>query len=334
MLRTTGERYRELARSITDVFMAVDRGFRVTYWNRALERLTGTFAENAVGRSVYDLMPGFQGKAAEAAMLVAMRSGEPQSVEYALDSGGGKRLLEMRAYPSREGVSIFASDVTEKRMAEAAFQQANKKLNLLSSVTRHDILNQLTILSGYAELLKLTVENDKAKEQLLKAEGAIRAIQRQIEFTRVYQNLGVESPQWQQVSRVLERARGQLNLRSIRVMDETGGKEIFADPLLEKVFYNLIDNALRYGFKLSRIRLYFEDGGERPVLVVEDVGIQEKEKELIFERGYGHNTGLGLFLCREILSITGTDIKESGRYGDGARFEITIPQEHVRAAGA
>jgi signal transduction histidine kinase len=42
-------------------------------------------------------------------------------------------------------------------------------------------------------------------------------------------------------------------------------------------------------------------------------------------RGFGKNTGLGLFFSREILSITGISITETGVYGVGARFEIRVP---------
>ena len=52
----------------------------------------------------------------------------------------------------------------------------------------------------------------------------------------------------------------------------------------------------------------------------------QREKEKIFDRGFGKNTGLGLTLSREILGITGITIKETGEHGIGARFEITVPK--------
>jgi len=51
----------------------------------------------------------------------------------------------------------------------------------------------------------------------------------------------------------------------------------------------------------------------------------EDMKERIFRKGVGKNTGLGLFLTREILDITGLSITETGNEGEGARFEIAIP---------
>jgi signal transduction histidine kinase len=50
------------------------------------------------------------------------------------------------------------------------------------------------------------------------------------------------------------------------------------------------------------------------------------EKEKIFERGFGKNTGFGLAISRDILDITGITIRETGEPGRGARFEITVPQ--------
>jgi len=62
-------------------------------------------------------------------------------------------------------------------------------------------------------------------------------------------------------------------------------------------------------------------------------GVASGEKEKIFERGFGKNTGLGLFLSREILSITGIMIRETGVPGKGARFEMTVHEGSLRQTG-
>jgi signal transduction histidine kinase len=58
-----------------------------------------------------------------------------------------------------------------------------------------------------------------------------------------------------------------------------------------------------------------------------------EEKLLIFEKGFGKNTGLGLFLSKEILSITGISIAEKGIFGKGAKFEISVPKGKYRRTG-
>ena len=113
-------------------------------------------------------------------------------------------------------------------------------------------------------------------------------------------------------------------MRDIRVVDEIVGLEIYADSLFEKVFYNLIDNALRYGGpKMTTIRFgHMVSGQDLIVSILDDgVGIPDEDKKRLFERGFGHHTGLGLFLSREILSMTGIAIAGNVTPGNGVRFE-------------
>lgn len=97
--------------------------------------------------------------------------------------------------------------------------------------------------------------------------------------------------------------------------------------MLERVLYNLFDNTIRYGVKTTHIRSYYaiDDGSLKWIIEDDGVGIAIEEKENVFQKGYGHNTGLGLFLVREILSITDCSIAETGVPGVGARFEIQVP---------
>jgi signal transduction histidine kinase len=102
---------------------------------------------------------------------------------------------------------------------------------------------------------------------------------------------------------------------------------VYADPLLERVIFNIVDNALRYGGTITRITSYWFQTGADVTWVIRDdgVGIPANMKERIFRKGVGKNTGLGLFLTREILDITGLAITETGKEGEGAVFEIRIP---------
>jgi PAS domain S-box-containing protein len=223
-------------------------------------------------------------------------------------------------------------DISELKQAEEALLQINKKLNLMSSVTRHDILNQLTALSGYTELLKNHLTNDQDLIYISHSETAIKNIERQITFTKLYQDIGVNGPEWQRTANVIRLAVSQLSLGMITLKNDINDIEIYADPLLVKVFYNLIDNSLRYGDKITKIRFYSSEGPDGLVLFCSDdgVGIAENEKDRIFDRGFGRHSGFGLFLAREILSITGLTIKETGEPGKGARFEIHIPKGAYR----
>ncbi|MDD3406998.1 MAG: HAMP domain-containing sensor histidine kinase [Methanomicrobium sp.] len=97
--------------------------------------------------------------------------------------------------------------------------------------------------------------------------------------------------------------------------------------MLEKVFANLMDNTLMHGGSATEVHTECIISGDELKIIWQDngTGVSDFEKELIFKRGYGKNTGFGLFLTKEILSITGMSIKETGVFGNGARFEITFP---------
>ena len=197
------------------------------------------------------------------------------------------------------------------------------------SITRHDILNQLTILLGNLSFAQEDAPDGPLSGYLEKMNTAAGTIQRQIEFTRDYQDLGVKSPEWQRVSDAIRAATA----RDLPITDETDDLAIYADPMLVKVFANLMDNTVRHGEAATRVRVRYrpeEDGDLTLVWEDDGVGIPAGEKARIFNRGFGKNTGLGLFLIREILAITGITIAETGEPGKGARFEMRVPSRAVR----
>ena len=102
---------------------------------------------------------------------------------------------------------------------------------------------------------------------------------------------------------------------------------MYADPALEKALGQLLDNAIRHGEHVTRIRISVQEKDGGALLVVEDdgTGIPAVNKPRLFERGFGKRTGWGLFLASEILALTGMTIAETGEPGKGARFEIRIP---------
>jgi len=223
---------------------------------------------------------------------------------------------------------VLKSEIQERKRFEAAIQLANRKLNTLSSITRHDILNQITAIVMYLSLAGESVKDPEVIDQLKKIEQITDLIQKQIRFTRDYQNIGENAPQWQDVATTIGNAIGGLDLKGIRVEKDLGCLEIFADFLLEKVFYNLVENSVRHGEHVTVITFsYRKDGDDLVLLCTDDgVGIPADAKVRIFKREYYRNTGYGLFLSGEILSITGLTIKETGEPGSGARFEIRAPK--------
>ncbi|MFA4862088.1 sensor histidine kinase [Methanoregula sp.] len=224
-------------------------------------------------------------------------------------------------------VTVISSDITVRRQIEKCLEDTNRKLNLMNEITRHDVLNQLSVLNSCVALAEERAQDHDVKKYLARIEQVADSIHAQIVFARDYQTIGVESPQWQNVSATLLHARQSLKFSSLTIDPACAGMEIFADPLLVKVFYNLMENSAKYGGSTTRITFSCCRTDETFILFCEDngPGIPRGEKEKIFTRGYGKNTGLGLFLIREILAMTGIGIRETGDPGKGARFEIIVP---------
>ncbi len=238
------------------------------------------------------------------------------------------------ASPEYDLIRIYAYDITDRVQAMEAFAYANHKLGILTSITRHDIQNKLTGVMGYLDLMRGSLRDPHLIEYLDKAETAAEAIRHHIEFTKDYESLGGTAPVWQAISPVLAEIRSHFDLGTIVFEEPSPGFSVFADPMFCKVLYNLVDNSLRHGVHVRRIRIYPAPSETGCILTYEDdgVGISQDKKELIFERGYttsvgpGKTSGLGLFLVRDILAITGIRIKETGVPGAGSRFEMSIPQ--------
>ena len=249
---------------------------------------------------------------------------------------GVYRWIEWRSFPYGENLLYAAArDITERKQVEQALQLANKKLNLMAEITRHDIRNKLTVLGGYLSLLKEYPPRSQASMYVDKLMETTTVIAQHIEFTRLYQNLGVVPPSWQNVQTVFLRACTHVDLHQVQISSDLENVEVFSDPLLERVFFNQIDNTMRYGGpKKTLISLAAHETSDGLIISIEDdgVGIPPQDKEKIFRRGFGKNTGLGLFLAREILSITGISLRETGEYLQGARFELFVPKGTYRYA--
>jgi PAS domain S-box-containing protein len=228
------------------------------------------------------------------------------------------------------GVTVIR-DITERKRAEDAIRLANRQLTLLTGVTRHDILNKVSMVRGYLKIAEMKSGDPAQAEYLEKTDADITAIKSQIEFTRVYQDLGTHDPQWIGLDTVMPRAHVP---KTISLNADIQGVMLFSDPMLEKVFTNLLDNSIRHGEHVTDIRVSSHQSDGNLVVVWEDngIGVAADEKERIFERGFGKNTGLGLFLVREILALTGITVAETGEPGKGVRFKMTVPKGSYRFA--
>lgn len=227
-------------------------------------------------------------------------------------------------------VVVLVNSNRRIRAARHELDASNHKLKTLFSITRHDINNQVMVASGYLEILSDDVTEEELRGYIARIRTSLNNIEHQIAFAREYEKAGVSDPVWQNIGEVAAHAGAHQHGISVDVAD--GDIEVFADPMLGKVFANLFENAVRHGEHVTRVQVTSLSRGDDRVIVVEDdgVGVPDQKKGLIFERGYGANTGYGLFLATDILAVTGLSIAETGTFGSGARFEITVPKGRWR----
>ncbi|HVP96824.1 PAS domain S-box protein [Methanoregula sp.] len=318
---------------------------RFTRVNAALCEITGYSPEELLARSITSLIaPGEMDTVLSCSEALLCGNADLDERDLRLVKKNGDSIwvrLSVRLIRDADGSPLYFLplfiDIHDRKLAEDTLQKTNKKLSMLSSVTRHDIKNQLTGLGVFLQMVKSEVPEDPAlQEHIGKLVACSDAIERQIEFTRYYEELGTVNAGWFDVYQgVLDEAR-QLPLDGIAL--DPGRKNVFiyADPLVGKVWYNLLENSLRHGIRVKAISFAEEETEKGIVIRYTDdgIGIQAPEKEKIFLKGYGRNTGLGLFLIREILATTGISITETGIPGSGAQFEILVPKGAYRISPA
>jgi signal transduction histidine kinase len=243
----------------------------------------------------------------------------------------GERIIHLVKVPINDSSGApryilgMAVDLTE--------QTAGLKLDLLHSITRSDILDQLAVIMNSLERAQLKTTEDAMQAFFDNTIGSVESIRNQIGFMRALQDLGIVSPKWQYVATAFEDATTLLPAHSIDIQEETGDFEVYADPLLPRVFYNLLENSLRHGGpRMTKICLSAHIAGDSLHLIYTDngIGIPLDQKQKIFEFRQVSGTGMGLFLVREILGFTAITIAENGEPGHGVQFEIVVPKGKFR----
>ena len=336
-LRTSENQYRTLVENSHDIIFTLDTEGIFTFVSPSVKALLGYPPSEMIGKSYRTFVHPDDVHVCETYIAKAVEKGDIRAdVEYRIFHADGSvriQISNISQVYDEGGVALFmvgtARDVTELKRSEIAIRETSRKLNLLNSITRHDVANQLTTMLGYTQLAMMKKPDPVVTDFLAKIENSAQVIQRQIEFTRAYQELGERAPTWQRIRDLVRSAEP----KNIPVTCTCDSVEMYADPMLAKVFFNLFDNAVRHGEHVTAITVRCETGGNELVVFIEDngIGIPLDEKSRLFQKGYGKNTGFGLFLAREILAITGISINETGIHGKGARFEITVPKGTYRS---
>ncbi len=305
-----------------------------TYANLAWLKITGASAEDVLGQGwLEDIHPEDRDRCREV-YSEAFASRQPFEMEFRLKSENGQVRILDTGRPFYEANGNFLGfigscyDITSRKENDDTLQLANKKLKILGSITRHDLLNQLTALSGYIGIVQERVADPSLTNYLAKAMHASNNIKKHLEFGRDYERMGTNRPEWQNVQESFNIGISTVQLGDIKLIANLENVEVYADQMLEKVFHNLLENACRHGGMVKTVVFDHREENEGMIISCEDdgIGIANEKRDKLFSNRYGH----GLYLVQEILGITGMTIREVGRPSGGARFEIQVPKSNYR----
>ena len=237
-------------------------------------------------------------------------------------------VLRYLEYHKNEFVCCFVRDVSERMRMEHTLHRANKKLNVLASITRHDIQNKVTILLGYLTRAKKRETDPEVREYLDRQEIAAKAIRDEIAITRDFKDLGSDSPEWLNIGEMVAEVTNRFRDHAVRFsIDLPPGLLVYADRQMERAFFRLFETALTTPSPPESIRVFSRGEQDRIVICVEYEGDQPPADE---KNAGSDATGSdlerhSLLVIREILSLTDITLDVSKGPGKEGRFEIGIP---------
>jgi len=333
-----------LLNAVGQAIVATDLKGNITYWNRAAEQLYGWQEAEVIGRNIVDVTPAETSQEQARGIMNRLIAGESWSGEFLAKRRDGTAfpaIVTDAPITNDKGEVIgiigVSTDISEQKWMQEVFNDAiakvaelNEKLQVVESLTRHDIRNKLSALNGRIFLLKKRLgANPEALPHLKEMELISQQMLRILEFEKCYVQVGSEELENVDVERYFSEAAMLFSdLKGAKIINECRGLTVLADSLLRQLFYNLIDNTLKYGREVGRIRVHFKEEGNQLKLIYQDdgVGIPDDVKSRLFQEGYGQGTGYGLYLIKRICEAYGWTIQETGEKGQGAQFTMTIPK--------
>ena len=325
--------------SIAAIGTADPNGIMTRVNERFLHYLGYSSQDEVIGRPISDFMTDISELES---IIKQVESKERWQGEYRAKRKDGSTVLVhalILALKDKDGKPIgyhsIAIETPDQKLAQETSHATNVKLNILSNITVHDIQNQIVVLNGLVYKAKHANSPVQVKEYLSRVQQVADKIQSHVAFAREYQNLGKAPPSWIRIDAGIQDLASKFDSKWVQFEVDTGSLEVFSDAMLNRAFYNLIDDTLKHGQKATKVKFSAKPKGEELVLVYEDngVGVPIDRKKNIFEKAPSSQKVHGLVLVREILGITGMTIVENGEPGKGARFEIAVPKGNFRYPG-
>ena len=341
-------RYKALVENADDAILLSDLNGKTIYQNPAFYRQLG-LTEGESEKEIAQIHPDDLSIVKEKRKQL-LKTGS-STTEYRVRHRNGtwvyrfaRSVLIYNKNHAPYAVLSVIRDVTEQKLAEQKLREnqekmalINEKLRVVGSLTRHDVRNKLSAITGYSYLIKKKLKNNPdVVDKLDKMEQSVKDVERIFDFARVYEKLGSEELTFVDVGQAVEGAKALFSDPIPKVINNCSGLSVLADSFLSQMFYNFIDNTRKHGKKATTItishkkrsngalNLIYEDDGE---------GISQENKLNLFKEGFSTagSSGFGLFLIKKMMQVYGWEITENGEPGKGVKFVITIPKEKQKS---
>jgi len=344
-LKKSEQKYREFANSLPEIVFESDDKGKITFVNNQVVEIIGYSKDEIQQMNVFEfLIPEDRQKAIEIIQkrIIGEKSSGNEFMFLRKDGGTFPGLVFSEKIILADGKLGFRGvivNISQLKKAEEQLKESgerielmNEKLRVVGSLTRHDVRNKLSTVTGYAYILKKKhTDQVDIVDGLGKIEQAVKETVRIFDFAKMYEQLGAEELTPINVEAKLNEACTLFSGSLPTIINECHGLTVLADSFLSQLFYNFIDNTRKYGKKTTTIRVHFEEADQDSLkLVYEDdgVGIPLENKPSLFKEGFstGGSTGFGLFLTKKMMDVYGWKIEENGESGTGAKFTLTIPK--------
>jgi len=334
---------------VSDAFLALDRGWRFTYLNAQAERVLDRTADELLGESIWEAFPGAVDSAFETQYKRAMERQETVSFEEYYPPLG--TWFEVRAYPSRTGLSVYFRDVSERKANERRLEERTRQFETFGDILAHDLETPLLTLEGRLELAAETGDTTHvvaARESLdrvrtlvddlatVMREGSVVSDVCDVDLDEVARTL------WTSI----DTAEATLHVEAV---GSVRADERALTRLLQNLFRNAVehgstssrpeaDDSVEHGSTGNRSDDSLEHGGPTVAITVgpldddpgfyvadDGPGIPDAERERVFEPGYStksDGTGFGMVSVRRIALAHGWELSIVDSETGGARFEI------------
>jgi PAS domain S-box-containing protein len=327
---------------VGDGVFLVDRDGVVRLWNPAAAAITGLDAAGVVGRVAEEAIPGWAGCVARVPVADPRSSGGARPETLPLELAGGELWVSISGVDFGGGTVFAFRDVTEERGLE------KMKSDFVSTVS-HELRTPLAAIYGAAVTLRrpdMPLAGGLRDELLAvissEAERLARIVNDILWTSRIESGgLQVTIERCDPLALASDAVQAQrMHLPSGVVLDlvsEDGVPELAADPdKVRQVLANLVDNAVKYSPDGGRIEVAVAHVGDRVRFLVSDegLGVPPSEHERVFEkfyrldpnlnRGVG-GTGLGLYICRELVRRMDGRIWVESRPEHGSVFVVELP---------